>query len=118
MVRGGVDLSRWRQFIDDFGKIFSQELRGLRLINPHFGCERAHLPGPEHFLNLIAGDWLVFFHADPGSECVPLAALREFIHQALEAAALLEEAAQDPDELISTATGSVLSAHGAEYRVK
>ena len=115
MVRGGVDLSRWRQFIDDLGKIFSQELRGLRLINPHFGCERAHLPGPEHFLNLIAGDWLVFFHADPGGECAPLAALREFIHQALEATALLEETAQDPDELISATGCIVFSSHGTEY---
>ena len=115
MVGIGIDLSLRRQFIDNFRKVFSQKMRGLVGIDPKFCGERADLLGPEHFLDLIAGDRLVLIDTHPGRESVSLAGLREFVHQPLEAAALLEQPAQDADERIGTAGSFSLFVYSAEY---
>src|SRR5678815_2587960 len=91
MVGGGIDFSRWRQLVDDFWQVLSQEAGSLSGIYPHFCRECVYLLGTKRVLNLIAGNRLVFTHADPRLECVPLAALCEFVREALQTAALCEE---------------------------
>jgi hypothetical protein len=49
----------------------------------HSICDRTNLIGTKRFLNLVAGNRLVFTHANPGRERVALAALGKFIGQAL-----------------------------------
>jgi hypothetical protein len=42
---------------------------------------------------------MVFSQANPGAKRFPKAALREFVHQALDTTILREKAAKSPDEL-------------------
>jgi hypothetical protein len=69
-------------------------------------------------LNLVGGDRLVFAHADPRLECVSLAALREFVGQTLQTAALREEATEHPYELSGSARTISFSSNCTEYRIE
>jgi hypothetical protein len=75
------------------------------------------LIGTERFLNLIAGNRLIFTHANPRRECVALAALGKFIGQPLQTSALREETAENPQELIAFVTAGCLlrSTNCTEY---
>jgi len=79
MVRGGIYFSFRRKFVDDLWQVFSQEVRSLSRIYAHFCRERVDLVGTKRVLNLIARDRLVFTHANPRSERVPLATLCKFV---------------------------------------
>jgi hypothetical protein len=48
----------------------------------------------------------------------PLAAVREFVCQALQSSALRKKAAKNPDERIRSAITVTFSAHSTEYRVE
>jgi hypothetical protein len=87
-------------------------------VDAHFCRERTDLVRTKHFLNLITGNRLVFSHADPGGKRAPLAALREFVCQALQSSALRKKAAKNPDERIRSAITVTFSAHSTEYRVE
>src|SRR5207302_8038338 len=85
---------------------------------PHFRRQRFDLVGTQAFLNLIAGDGLVFAHADPGGKGAAAATLRKFISQALQSPTLRQETTENPDERIRFAGSISFSASCAEYRVE
>src|SRR5215472_15100978 len=100
MVRGGIYFSFRRKFVDDFWQVFSQKTRGLRGIHSYSCSNRFDLIRAKHLLNLIAGNWLVFAHANPRLECVPLTVLCKFAGEALQAAALREKTAENSHQRI------------------
>src|SRR5439155_19542103 len=105
-------------FVNHLRQKFGQEVRRLVRIKPHFCRQRFDLVGTQTFLNLIAGDGLVFAHADPGGKCAAAAALRKFIGQALQSPALRQETTQNSDKRIRFAGSVSFSASCTEYRVE
>ena len=75
VIGSRIDLSLWRQFIDDLWQVFGQKVRGLYRIDAQLCRERLDLVRTEHFLNLVGGNCLVFSHADPGGKRSALSAL-------------------------------------------
>ena len=118
VIRSRVNLSLWRKFVDDLRQVFGQKMRGLGRIDAYFRRERIDLLRTKHFLNLVGGNWLIFFHADPRGKRATLAALREFVRQTLQSPALREEATKNPDERIRSARRISFSGHCTEYRVE
>jgi hypothetical protein len=76
------------------------------------------LLGTNDVLNLIAGNWLVFAHANPGLECVSLATLSKFIGQTLQTPALREETADNSYQRIRLTRCTAFSASCAKYRIE
>ena len=89
VIRSRVHLSLWRKFVDDLRQVFGQKMRGLGRIDAYFRRERIDLLRTKHFLNLVGGDWLIFFHADPRGKRATLAALREFVRQTFQSPAFV-----------------------------
>src|SRR5262249_30632478 len=118
MVRGRIYFAFRRKFIDDLWQVLSQEARSLSWIYSHFCRERFDLVGTKRVLNLIAGNRLVFTHANPRLECVPLATLCKFVGQALKTAALCEETTEDSYELSGSARTLSFSSNCAKYRIE
>ena len=75
MVCCRVDSSGRRKLVHYFGQKFSQQSRRLGWIDTHLRGQRVNLIRAQTFLNLIAGNGLVFTQADPGSKCAATAAL-------------------------------------------
>src|SRR5215472_8933117 len=115
MVRGGVHFSLWRKFVDDLWQVFRQKGRGLRGIHSYPCSNRFDLIRTKHLLNLIAGNWLVFAHANPRLERVPLAALCKFASEALQAAALCEKTAENSHQRIRFTGCPAFSTDSADY---
>src|ERR1700757_1703883 len=117
MVDGRIYFSSRCQLVDDLRQVFSQELRGEIRVHSHLSCHRTNLIGTKRFLDLIAGNRLVFTHTNPGRECVALAALGKFAGQALQSPALSKETAESPQELIACARTVASSTDRAKYRI-
>jgi hypothetical protein len=62
------------QFVDHVWQIYSQKVRGLGRIDAELCRERIDLVKTKYFLNLVAGNWLVFSRSDPGGKPAAYAA--------------------------------------------
>src|SRR5262245_31029591 len=118
MVCARIDFSGWRQLVDDFWQVLSQEVRSLSGIYSHFCRECFELIRTKRVLNLTAGNRLVFTHANPRLECVPLATLHKFTAQSLQTAALCEQTADNSHQRVRFTSCTGLSTSCAEYRIE
>src|SRR5439155_22255720 len=87
-------------------------------IHSHFCRHCFDLVGTQTVLNLIAGDGLVFAHADPGGESAATAALRKLVRQTLQSPTLRQQTTENADKRIRAARIISFSTHCTEYRVE
>ena len=82
------------QLIHPFRQIGRQPLTRLCRIDTGFFCQAVQCVGAEHLLQLLGADRQVFALADPALQGVAQPGLLKTLHQAIDAAAVLQQITQ------------------------